>query len=403
MEASAGAGRARWLTVALLGAGMVIAQVHRIDLSVALPLMAGDYGWSRTSQGIALSSFYWTYSLCLIPAGLLLDRYGIRTPVVAAFLLWSLASAATSLSSSIAMLVAFRLLVGAGESILMPASMRYIRSHFAEDRRGLAVSLCVTGTKVGPAIGFPLATVLVSQLGWRAMFVVVAAAGLPWVWFYWRSVRTGTTAAEPQAAGPVPAAESWRALIRQRYVWGICLGAFSYMYFLGFSATWMPAYLRDEHGMALEQSGWFTGLSFAGTALVTALAGWAADWFIRRGRDPVAVRRSFAIAGLAAASLQGFSTLTGSVPFMLFATVFSVCGLGLATANYWALTQSLMPARHSAAAAGMQNAAGHLATVVAPWLTGWLVDVSGRFHAPVQVASLMLMIGIVAYGVLVRR
>ena len=77
--------------------------------------------------------------------------------------------------------------------------------------------------------------------------------------------------------------------------------------------------------------------------------------------------------------------------------------LGLATANYWALTQSLVPASRSAAAAGMQNAAGHLATVVAPWLTGWLVEHSGRFHAPVQVAGLVLVLGVFAYGYLVRR
>ena len=401
--------RTRWLTVALLGVGMVIAQLHRVDLSVAMPAMASEFGWGPTAQGLALSSFYWTYSLFLIPAGLALDRFGIRIPLLIAFLVWSVASAATSLASTVSVLVLFRLLVGAGEAFVAPAAMRYIRAGFEEERRGLAVSLFIVGTKVGPALAFPLATVLVAGFGWRAMFLLVALATLPWAALYLWQVPPGTAAGRPvldpgkASGGPGPRAESWSVLLRQRYLWGICLGAFSYMYFLGFCVTWMPAYLRDEYGMDLARSGWFTGFSFAGIAAVTTLAGWAADLVIRRGYDAVAVRRGFTIAGLLAASMQAASTLTGSAPLMLFATVFSLSGLGLATANYWALTQSLVPASRSAAAAGMQNAAGHLATVVAPWLTGWLVEHSGRFHAPVQVAGLVLFLGVFAYGYLVRR
>jgi MFS transporter, ACS family, D-galactonate transporter len=408
-HASRTAARTRWLTVALFGVGMIIAQFHRIDLSVAMPAMASDFGWSRTAQGLALSSFYWTYSLFLIPAGLALDRFGVRVPLTVAFLVWSAASAATSLASTVGLLVLCRLLVGAGEAFVAPAAMRYIRAGFEEERRGVAVSLFIAGTKVGPAIAFPLATVLMASFGWRAMFLLVAVTTLPWAALYLWRVPRGTAAQRPAPEeGPVPAgdarrSESWGVLLRQRYLWGICLGAFSYMYFLGFCLTWMPAYLHEQYGMDLARSGWFTGFSFGGIAAVTALAGWAADVLIRRGRNPVAVRRGFTIAGLLAASLQAASTLTGAESVMLFATVVSLSGLGLATANYWALTQSLVPANRSAVAAGIQNAAGHLATVVSPWLTGWLVEHSGRFHAPVQVAGLVLLLGVFAYGVLVRK
>ena len=316
--------------------------------------------------------------------------------------------AATSLASTVSVLVLFRLLVGAGEAFVAPAAMRYIRAGFEEERRGLAVSLFIVGTKVGPALAFPLATVLVAGFGWRAMFLLVALATLPWAALYLWQVPPGTAAGRPvldpgkASGGPGPRAESWSVLAPALSV-GHLPRRVQLHVFPGFCVTWMPAYLRDQYGMDLARSGWFTGFSFAGIAAVTTLAGWTADSAIRRGYDAVAVRRGFTIAGLLAASMQAASTLTGSAPLMLFATVFSLSGLGLATANYWALTQSLVPASRSAAAAGMQNAAGHLATVVAPWLTGWLVEHSGRFHAPVQVAGLVLFLGVFAYGYLVRR
>jgi hypothetical protein len=55
--------------------------------------------------------------------------------------------------------------------------------------------------------------------------------------------------------------------------------------------------------------------------------------------------------------------------------VFSLTGLGLATANYWALTQTLIPGGAIGRIVGIQNCAANLPGIVAPILTGWLKDV----------------------------
>jgi len=80
--------------------------------------------------------------------------------------------------------------------------------------------------------------------------------------------------------------------------------------------------------------------------------------------------------------------------------VASLCGLGLATANYWALTQTLMP---GAVPVAVQNTAANLAGIVAPWLTGWLIQQTGSFDAPIKGVGLWLLLGIGCYTFLVRR
>jgi hypothetical protein len=77
-------------------------------------------------------------------------------------------------------------------------------------------------------------------------------------------------------------------------------------------------------------------------------------------------------------------------------------GLGLATANYWALTQTLIPGGSIAMVVGIQNTAANLAGIVSPTLTGWLIDQTGSFDIPIKTIGVWLVIGILGYIFLVR-
>ena len=88
---------------------------------------------------------------------MLVDKRGVRALYTAGILLWSIASAMTVFISGLWALVATRLVVGLGESVVTSSSLRYIREHFAEKERGFAVGVYMTGTKIGPAVGLPLA------------------------------------------------------------------------------------------------------------------------------------------------------------------------------------------------------------------------------------------------------
>jgi MFS-type transporter involved in bile tolerance (Atg22 family) len=88
---------------------------------------------------------------------------------------------------------------------------------------------------------------------------------------------------------------------------------------------------------------------------------------------------------------------------MLFFSAFGLCGLGLTTANYWALTHTLIPSGAAGTMVGFQNTAASLAGVVAPWLTGWMIDATGSHDTPISAIGLFLGLGIASYTVLVKE
>ncbi|HEU0123466.1 MAG TPA: MFS transporter [Bryobacteraceae bacterium] len=390
----------RWWVVCWLSLGMVIAYTDRVNLTSAMPEIGKTLQLDAEQQGMALSAFFWTYTLGQIPAGMLVDRYGVRALYTAGILLWSLASASTVLISGLWALVATRLIVGLGESVVTSSSLRYIREHFAEKERGFAVGVYMTGTKIGPAIGLPLAAYLVASHGWQAMFLMMGLGSLMWLgpWLGW--VKSDDPAALPATNRTKAESVSLGEALKSKVMWGIILGTYCYMYFVYYCMTWMPQYFQKAHNMSIQKSSWFVGVSFGGMALVAAVSGWVADRLISRGADAIGVRRAFTVAGFVMAAMQTLSVFTDSEGLMIGLTVASLCGLGLATANYWALTQTLMP---GAVPVAIQNTAANLAGSVAPWLTGWMIKQTGSFDAPIKAVGFWLLLGIFAYTVMVRR
>jgi ACS family D-galactonate transporter-like MFS transporter len=392
---------ARWLVVALLTVGVIIAYTDRINLSSALPEIRRSFPLSPESSGILLSAFFWAYTLLQMPAGWVVDRFGLKWPYAAGLFLWSAVSAATALVSLLNGLIAVRIALGIGESIVTPASMRYIRKNFAEHERGLPIGIFMSGTKYGPAIGAPIATYLVLGFGWRWMFVLNGALCILWLvpWLLLVRNEGATLPEEPRAEEAV----SWGAILGTPFMWGTCIATFCYMYFVYFCMTWMPTYFKERFGFSLTASGWFTFMSFGGLATIAILSGWAADRLIARGRNAVTVRKAFTIVGFVLAFSEIFGAFSNSTTTTLFLAVFSLSGLGLATANYWALTQTMTPAAASARVAGVQNTAANLAGIAAPWITGALVQKTGNFNAPLIAVGFWLVVGVGCYLFLVRE
>src|SRR5271170_363763 len=290
----ASAGRnTRWLVLALLTVGVIIAYTDRINLSSALPEIRRSFPISAEASGILLSAFFWSYTLLQIPAGWIVDRFGLKWPYAAGLFLWSAVSAATALVSSLNGLIAVRIALGIGESIVTPASIRYIRKNFAEHERGLPIGIFMSGTKYGPAIGAPIATYLVLAFGWRWMFVLNGALGLVWLVPWLLLVRDDSKSSRMEEKLGAGKPVSWGAIFATPVIWGTCLATFCYMYFVYFCMSWMPTYFKERYGLSLTASGWFTFMSFGGLATIAILSGWAADRLIARGRNPVTVRKAF--------------------------------------------------------------------------------------------------------------
>jgi MFS family permease len=395
----------RWTIVGLLCAGMMVAYFDRVNLSVVmvLPDFKQRFQLTDTDRGALNSAFFWSYAVLQIPAGWFVDRYGVKFPFAAALGLWSLVSAGTAFSGSMRQLFTLRLLLGVCESVVTPAGMRWIRFNCAENQRGLAVGLYMAAAKFGPAVGVQLATMLMLLYGWRNMFVILGLGCMAWLVPWLLLVRNDDQDLEKASARQSSApAVPFTRVIASPVIWGTVIGTFCYQYFVYYCMTWMPAYFVERRNLSLNSMGWYTMFSFSGMAVVAILAGFIADRMIDRGCDPVRVRKGFTIAGFLVASTELIGAMSDSNSVALFFAVFSLSGLGLMTANYWALTQTLIPGAAVGRVVGVQNCAANLPGIVAPLLTGWLKQTTGGYEAGTQVIWLFLILGIASYVFLVR-
>jgi ACS family glucarate transporter-like MFS transporter len=67
----------RWSIVGLSALGLTVAYLDRASLSVAMPFISKEYDLGPAVRGVVLSAFFWSYALCQVPSGWLLDRFGL--------------------------------------------------------------------------------------------------------------------------------------------------------------------------------------------------------------------------------------------------------------------------------------------------------------------------------------
>lgn len=390
----------RWSIVVLLSLGMVIAYFDRTALSVALatPEFKSFFQLSDTDRGMMNSVFFWSYALLQVPSGWLVDRFGVKRPYTVSFLFWSLVAAATGAATSVWHLVVLRLMLGVGEAVVSPASMRWLRLNCPEKQRGLAVGVYMAGTKAGPALGAMASGLLVAAYGWRMMFYVIGLAPLIWVLLWrWLVADDDCERAAAIAAAAAGPEQGFGQLLRNPVIWAIVIATFCYNSFVFYCVTWLPAYFIEQRHLSVRQMGVYTMCSFMGMALMAPAAGWLADRLVAGGRDAVSVRRGFTILGFLIASTEVVGAMSPSNTVALVFAVLSLTGLGLATANYWALTQTLVPVKAIGRVSGLQNFGSTASGMCIPWIAGWLIDRTGSYEAPMQLIAALLLVGASCY------
>lgn len=396
----------RWVIVALLCAAFIIAYIDRQNLSFALADHKFDrfFYLSDNERGLLNSAFFWSYALLQIPAGWLVDRFGVKRPFAIFLSLWSIFAGLTAWCSNASQLFALRILLGAGESVNTPAGMRWIRLNFRLQQHGFVMGLYQASAKIGPAIGAPLIVWLLLHYGWRLMFVFVGFGALLWVLPWLLLVRDNDRQMEKaEMKRPDIAPMPFIKLFGNVAMWGVIIGTFCYNYFNYFCLTWLPAYFAEARHLSLKNTGWFTSASFGGIATVAIVAGFAADGIIRRGGDAIRTRKAFIVAGFVIASTEMVGAASSSESLAIFFAIFSLSGLGLATGNYWALTPALIPGAPPARLAAVQNMAANLSGIAAPILTGFLKETTGGYGAAMIANLGFLLLGIASYLFLVRR
>src|SRR5215471_8964041 len=136
--------------------------------------------------------------------------------------------------------------------------------------------------------------------------------------------------------------------------------------------------------------GWFPFLAIATSC---AISGWLSDWLIARGKSPTLVRKGFAGVGLSLATVLIAVAVIPSDRAAMAILAFACIAFGMYTSNLFAITQALAGPHAAGKWTSFQNGFGNLAGVLAPWLTGRVVDETGHFYVAFLVAAGFALLG----------
>jgi ACS family D-galactonate transporter-like MFS transporter len=373
----------------LLGISVFINYIDRGNLSIAAPMLKDELRISSSQLGILLSAFFWTYA-CLQPvAGWLVDRLDVNWVMAGGFLIWSAATATTGILHAFSTLLMVRLLVGIGESIAYPSYSKIIALHFPEEHRGLANSAIAAGHALGPGFGMLLGGVLMARFGWRPFFLLLGLGSLLWLvpWVKWMPASHDVVHLKTTGVPSLP------EFLRMRSAWGTCVGLFCCNYVNYFLITWLPFYLvRDRH-FSMDKMARIGGTAYLLAACFATLSGWVSDRWIVAGQSPTRVRKTFTGGGLAVAGIVlGLAVISDPVtcvPLVMMGVIF----FEISASNIWAITQTLAGPQAAGRWTGFQNFLGNLSGVVAPALTGFVLNRTGHFYWAFAIVAAVALTG----------
>ena len=406
--------RRRWRIAWLLGIGVLVNFFDRVNLSVSHDSLIAAFGISDVVFGYLSSSYNWTYALCQLPIGVVLDKLGVRRVGRIGTFIWSAASFAASAAPNLSAFFGARFLLGIGEAPTFPSNAKAIGLWFPERERSFATSLNDAAAKFASAIGVPVIGVVLIHAGWRWSFAFTGAISLAYFLLFWRVYRDPDDdpelteierlhiedqAATPAAPGRVEErSSSLGQLLSQRKVLGLALGfgAYNYVFFL--LLYWLPAYLSSALHIDLLHSFLYTSVPwFLATATDLAFGGFLVDFLVQRGFGQSAVRRTVLIGGTAfGLGILGAAHAHSASQALIWITL-SLSGLAAAAPVAWSLPSFIARRPDVGKVGGIINFSGQVSGIAASILTGYLVSARHSYAAAFAVAAAYLAIGIAGY------
>ena len=176
----------KWAVVAMLWFITFFNYADRMALNANLPLIRTEMVLDKTTGGLLGSAFGYSYGLCAIFAGFIVDRVRRKNAVLLGLCLWSAICMLTATSSSFWMLFGFLAIEGLGEAFYFPAAMSLVSDYHGKRTRSRAMSINQTSVYIGTIGGTYFAGKLGQTYGWRSAFVVFGALGVVLALVLWR-------------------------------------------------------------------------------------------------------------------------------------------------------------------------------------------------------------------------
>jgi sugar phosphate permease len=238
-----------------------------------------------------------------------------------------------------------------------------------------------------------------AKMGWRPVFILFGLVSILWLVPWFGVTRLPSRQSDKPKATAAP---SYLSILRQRAAWGASLGHFAGNYAFYFVILWLPLYLVNARGFSVGQMAVVGGVIYVVYAISAQLTGFASDYWMRAGASATLVRKGFAVASCVGSALCLLVCALGSAPVSIASLFLAAICFGFGTPTIFAIGQTLAGPRAAGKWVAVQNCIGNLAGIVAPAVTGYVVDRTGEFTMAFIIAGIVALLGALGWGVIVR-
>ncbi len=404
-------GNLRWEVLLLLCLMYLITYLDRVSLANTAPLISKEFGFSKVTMGVIFSAFIWAYAFFQVPGGWLGDRFGPRKVLTGIMVYRAIIAVITTRAVGLASFWVTRFSLGVGEAGAFPTATRGMQMWFPRDERGFVQGFSHAASRLGAALGPPVAVAIMIHYGWRSVFYVIGALSLLWAGIFvaayrnmpeehsritsseLKRIRGVDEQGQPKRANvssrpKVP----WKILLRHRNMWAVMCAYATYQYSLWIFLSWLPSYLVEHRHFTLLKMGFFAALPLSAGVLGDALGGTFTDKLLVKTGNTKLARRSVAIVGMLGC---GFSIIPAAVTSNPYTAVCCLTSamffLEMTIGPAWAVPMDI-GAEFSGTVSGMMNMGGQVVGAVSPTIFGIFVA-RGSWIAPFIVSACLLFIG----------
>lgn len=256
-----------WLVAAL---GVPFQFALQSTPNVMIAGLTHDLAITQATVGFLTSNFFYTYLFFQIPAGLLVDRFGVRRVLSGSLALAALTCLLFALAPHFSIASVSRLLMGLVTAPCVPAIMFLSAKRFSPHRFALLAGLAESIGMLGGALGEAILGSVVMSIGWRGSMLGCAIVGLLIAGLMWACVRDQSVGGEEISATPrlKEVARGFIAVMQSRQVWIIVVyGGLIFALLPALAGLWIVPIMQQAYGLSIQHAALASAVMFFGTAL----------------------------------------------------------------------------------------------------------------------------------------
>ena len=397
-----------WGMTALLFLFMLINFADKVVVGLAAQPIMADLHLSPEQFGLIGSSFFFLFAISAVIVGFITNRVQTRYTLLAMAIIWSLVQFPMLGTVSLEVLIACRIILGAGEGPAAPVATHAIYKWFPDSLRGMPTAIIAQGSALGVIVAVPALNWIIVHYTWHWAFGALGIAGLLWVGLWLVFGREGTLV-DPPVGGAEGGAEHipYRYLLACPSIIAACCAGFASYWGLVLGLTWFTSYLVSGLGYSQELGGNLTILPWIFGMFVVLGGGWISQRLKKAGVSSRISRGAFA----AGTVMLGGTVLlfVRSMPTAELKLALVVFGAAIGSTIYVVtpmIVSELTPQPQRAAMLAITTSVVTLAGVLAPLAMGAVIQnaatpLAGYERGYTILGSLLLVGGLI--GVLFIR